>query len=160
MSTTLAPQARPGVSLPPSFVLEHSAGSPEAAARHFSNKLAFECDPSDVNGDLERGVTGFVVVDARSPEVYAAGHVPGAINLPHRAISAETLRQFHRNTIFVTYCTGPNCNAAAKAGARIASLGYRIKEMIGGFEYWQQEGHAVEGSVSVQGNSCGCLPSP
>jgi rhodanese-related sulfurtransferase len=156
MSTTLAPQPRPEVSLPSSFVLEHAPGSPDSAARYFSEKLAFECDPSDLNADLERGVTGFVIVDARSPEVYAAGHVPGAINLPHRTITAETLRHFPRNTTFVTYCTGPNCNAGTKAGARIGAAGYRIKEMIGGFEYWKREGHPVEGSGVSTGKSCDC----
>jgi rhodanese-related sulfurtransferase len=156
MSTTLAPTPRPAVAVPSSFVLEHAPGSPESAARYFSAKLAFECDPSDLNADRERGVTGLVVVDARSPEVYAAGHVPGAINLPHRTITADTLEEYPRSTTFVTYCTGPNCNAGAKAGARIAALGYRIKEMIGGFEYWQQEGHPVEGSGINRGKACDC----
>jgi rhodanese-related sulfurtransferase len=155
MSTTLAPE-RPGIAVPSSFVLEHAPGSPESAARYFSAKLAFECDPSDLAADLERGVNGIVVVDARSPEVYAAGHVPGAISLPHRTIAADTLREYPRSTTFVTYCTGPNCNAGTKAGVRIAALGYRIKEMIGGFEYWKQEGHPVEGSGVNRAKGCDC----
>jgi rhodanese-related sulfurtransferase len=156
MSTVLEPQSPTRVYQTPSFVLEHSGGSPESAARYFSDKLAHECDPSDVNADLERGVTGFVVVDARSPEVYAAGHVPGAVNLPHRTITAESVRQFHRHTTFVTYCTGPNCNAGTKAAVRISALGYRVKEMIGGFEYWKQEGHPIEGSGTSNGKGCDC----
>ena len=127
-----------------SYVLETPAASPESAARYFAEKLAHECDPSDLNADLESGVGGFVVVDARSPEHFAQGHIPGAINLPHRTITAETLAPFPRDTIFVTYCTGPNCNGSNKAATRIGRLGYRVKEMIGGFEYWRREGHPVE----------------
>ena len=155
MSTTLAPPTTE-VYVPPSFVLEHRGGSPESAARYFSDKLAHEVDPSDLNADMERGVTGFVVIDARSAESYVAGHVPGSVNLPHRTITADSLREFPRHTTFVTYCTGPNCNAATKAAVRIGSLGYKVKEMIGGFEYWQSEGHPVEGSAGLSPKSCGC----
>jgi len=43
----------------------------------------------------------------------------------------------------VVYCWSPGCNAAQKAGRIFAEAGYRVKEMIGGFEYWAREGYPV-----------------
>src|SRR5207245_11627846 len=56
---------------------------------------------------------------------------------------------FPYTTLFrsvVVYCWGPACNAATKAAVRLAALGFRVKEMIGGIEYWDREGYGVEGS--------------
>jgi rhodanese-related sulfurtransferase len=52
--------------------------------------------------------------------------------------------------VVVTYCWGPGCNAATKGAARLAALGFRVKEMIGGIEYWRREGHPVEGTEGDQ----------
>jgi len=71
-------------------VLEHDAAHSDTAATHFAARLAFETDCADVGADIAAGITGFVVVDCRRPELFAAGHVPGAINIPHRRITAET----------------------------------------------------------------------
>jgi rhodanese-related sulfurtransferase len=96
--------------------------------------------------DLERAPDRIQVVDARSAEAYGECHVPGAINLPHRSIDARSTAALERDRTLVVYCWGPGCNAAQKAAARLAALGFRVKEMIGGLEYWRREGHAVEGS--------------
>jgi rhodanese-related sulfurtransferase len=47
--------------------------------------------------------------------------------------------------VLVVYCWGPGCNAATKAAAKLASLGFQVKEMIGGLEYWRREGYPVDG---------------
>jgi rhodanese-related sulfurtransferase len=44
------------------------------------------------------------------------------------------------------YCWGPACNGATKAALEFAKLGYDVKEMIGGFEYWVREGFAYNTS--------------
>lgn len=133
-----------------SFVLEHAAATPDEARRHFTARLGVETDPSDVQADLERGVTRIVVIDARSPQHFAECHVPGAINLPHRSITAETTATLSRDVCVVVYCWGPACNAATKAGARLSALGFQVKEMIGGLEYWRHEGYAVEGTLGSE----------
>jgi len=129
-----------------SFVLEHAAAEPDAAGRHFLAKLAFETDPADVHLDMERGHPGIVLVDSRSPEAYTRCHIPGAINLPTRTISAATTASLRRDKVIVTYCWGPGCNGATRAAAKLAALGFRVKEMIGGIGYWRKEGLPVEGS--------------
>lgn len=138
-----------------SFVLEHPAASPADAQRHFSSRLSVETDPSDVHADLERGVGRIVVVDARSAQHYADCHVPGALSLPYRSISAESTAQLARDVCIVVYCWGPACNAAHKAGVRLAALGFQVKEMIGGLEYWRREGYAVEGTVGSEASLYG-----
>lgn len=133
-----------------SFVREHPAADPVDAHRHFMAKLAVETDPSDVHTDLARGAPGIVVVDARTAEQYAECHVPGASSLPHRAITRETTAHLPTDGVIVTYCWGPGCNAATKAAAKLAALGFRVKEMIGGLEYWRREGYAVEGTRGAE----------
>lgn len=130
-----------------SFVLETPAATPDAAQRHFTARLSVECDPADVHADLQRGRGGFVVVDARSAKDYAERHIPGAISVPYRTIGAETTAHLSKDDVIVTYCWSPGCNAASKAAARFAALGFRVKEMIGGIEYWVKEGYATEGTL-------------
>jgi rhodanese-related sulfurtransferase len=125
-------------------VTETPAADPAIAHRHFVSKLAVETDPSDVHFDMERGADGFVLIDARSAESYAQRHIPGAISLPHRSITAETAAALPKDKIVVTYCWGPGCNASTKAAARLAALGFRVKELMGGIEYWEKEGYAVD----------------
>ena len=126
-----------------SLVLETPAADAAMALRHFAAKLAHETDPSDVYVDQQKGVQGFVVVDTRSRDSFAAGHVPGSINLPYRTISLETTSRIPKDTLVIAYCTGPACNASTKGAARFAALGYRVKEMIGGIEGWMAEGYPL-----------------
>ena len=105
------------------------------AAEYFAAKLAFETDADDVASDLASGDAGFVLVDARSAEAYAAGHIPGARGRDEPLADGP----------IVVYCWGPGCNGATKLAHRLAERGRPVKEMIGGFEYWVREGHPVEG---------------
>jgi rhodanese-related sulfurtransferase len=130
----------------PSAVLEYPAAAPQEAQRHFLARLSVETDASDVHADLQRGAQGFVLVDARSPVAFAARRIPGALSLPHRTISAETTVHLRKEDVVVLYCWGPGCNAATKGAAKLAALGFRVKEMLGGLEYWVREGYATEGT--------------
>lgn len=129
-----------------SAVAEHPPLPPAEARRHSLARLACETDPSDVVHDLTRGTGRLIVLDVRSPEDYAKCHVAGARNLPHRRISAETTADLDPEAILVTYCWGLACNAATKAAARLSALGFKVKEMLGGLEYWRLEGCPVEGT--------------
>ncbi|MDQ3820339.1 MAG: rhodanese-like domain-containing protein [Acidobacteriota bacterium] len=130
-----------------SFVLEIPAASPEKAQEHFLYKLAVETDPWDVKTDMERGRTDFIVIDTRSREDYEARHIAGAISLPQRTMNAETTAHLPKDKLMVTYCWGPGCNASTKGALKLASLCFRVKELIGGLEYWIKEGGQVEGNL-------------
>jgi rhodanese-related sulfurtransferase len=122
-----------------------AAATPRLAARHFLDRLAFETDPSDLAADLDAGVPGLVVVDVRDPEAYAAGHIPGAINLPYRTIDQRSTAGLERHALLITYCWGPACNASTKGALALSALGFAVKELLGGLSAWEAEGFAVEG---------------
>ena len=116
------------------------------ALSYFSHRLAFETDVADVAAALEAGGDpGFVLLDARSPRSYEAGHLPGA-RLLTRPFEADDVAALG-DALLVVYCWGPACNGATKAARELAALGRPVKEMIGGFEYWERDGHAVERGV-------------
>lgn len=126
-----------------SQVLRTPAAEPGDAVDHFRSRLVFETDPSDLHADLESGAAGIVIVDARSREAFGRSHIPGAVNLPQHEITADTTARFDRDALYVTYCSGPGCNGSTKGALRLAELGFRVKELIGGIEYWRREGYEL-----------------
>ncbi|WP_299958600.1 rhodanese-like domain-containing protein [uncultured Modestobacter sp.] len=140
---------------------------PAAAAAHFARRLAVETDVADVHAALESGHPGFVLLDSRSAEAWAQGHVPGAVHLPGREIAERASATLAPGIPVVTYCWGPGCNGATRAALALARLGHPVREMIGGFEYWAREGLPVETVTGVtrpavdpltapSGVGCGC----
>jgi len=95
-----------------------------------------------VHASLAEG-SDFVLLDVRSPALFAKGHVPGAINLPHGKIVASKMAAWSAETVFVVYCAGPHCNGAARAALRLAELGRPVKLMAGGITGWLDEGFAL-----------------
>lgn len=114
-----------------------------AALAHFSTLLSFETDCADVHVALASDnpiSVDFVLLDVRSPALYARGHVPGAVNLLHGKIVASRLAEYPPDTLFVTYCAGPHCNGATRAAIKLAQLGRPVKVMTGGMTGWIDEG--------------------
>jgi rhodanese-related sulfurtransferase len=126
----------------PSAVTAIAAAAPDLACAHFAASFSFETDCWDVHDALSR-MPDFVLLDVRSPALFAQGHVPGAINLPHGKIIASRLAQWPEGTVFVTYCAGPHCNGAARGALRLAQLGRPVKIMAGGITGWIDEGFAL-----------------
>jgi rhodanese-related sulfurtransferase len=153
-------EPRMSVDLHTSAVLQLPAADRDTAVAHFAGRLAFEADVSDVAADLGAGVTGWVLVDSRSHESWDQGHVPGAIHLPTREIAARAASVVPEGVTVVTYCWGPGCNGATKAALEFAKLGYPVKEMIGGFEYWAREGLPVETASGVDRRPTDPLTAP
>lgn len=115
-----------------------AAPSAEAEA-HFAAEFSFETDCWDVH-DALASEPDFVLLDVRSPALFARGHVPGAINLPHGKLVESKLAAWPADTLFVTYCAGPHCNGAARGALRLARLGRPVKIMAGGIMGWLDEG--------------------
>lgn len=120
------------------------AAPADAAVAHFEAEFTFETDCWDTHAAMTSGEPGFVLLDVRSPALFAAGHVPGAINLPHGKIIESKLVEWPRDTLFVTYCAGPHCNGAARGALRLAKLGRPVKIMAGGITGWLDEGFTLE----------------
>jgi rhodanese-related sulfurtransferase len=107
--------------------------------------LSFEADCADVFTDLRAGITGFTVIDTRPEKHYEAGHVPGALNIPHRRLGAASLAAHGvpATSVLITYCAGPHCNASTRGALRLSELGREVKEMPGGMLGWMAEGFPV-----------------
>src|SRR5450830_128674 len=135
---------QPKRSLNMSIVTEIAAAPPAIALAHFASILEFETDCWDVHHALTTGQHDFVLLDVRGAEQFAAGHIAGAIHLPHGKIISSKLAQFPVDTVFVTYCAGPHCNGATRAAIRLARLERPVKVMPGGITGWIDEGFALE----------------
>jgi rhodanese-related sulfurtransferase len=118
------------------------------AVLHFREKLAFETDAWDLN-EMLREKANVVIVDARTETAYAQEHIPGAINLPHRNMNADSTRHLDRAATYITYCDGIGCNASTKGALKLAELGFEVKELIGGIEWWKRDGYPTESTLVV-----------
>ncbi|MEU9195590.1 rhodanese-like domain-containing protein [Streptomyces hundungensis] len=137
MTTQLTTPANP--------VLRVAPAAPADAAAYFRASLVFHADVSDVASVLAAGGDpGFVVLDSRSTASWDQGHVPGAVHLPTALIAEQAERLLDKSVPVVTYCWGPGCNGGTRAALALAELGFQVKEMLGGFEYWVREGFAFE----------------
>lgn len=110
------------------------------ALQHFASSFEYETDCADVHAALAGGQPDFVLFDVRSPALYAAGHVPGALNMPYGKMVQAKLGVYPRDTLFVVYCAGPHCNGAHRGAERLAALERPVKLMIGGVTGWLDEG--------------------
>ncbi len=119
------------------------AAPSDQALAHFESSFTFETDCWDTHDALTSGEPGFVLLDVRSPAMYAHGHIPGAVSLPHGKIVTSRMEQYPADTLFVVYCAGPHCNGAAKGATRLARLGRPVKLMAGGVTGWIDEGFSL-----------------
>lgn len=113
------------------------------AIAHFAARLRFETDASDVRAAQLAGEP-FVLIDSRGDAAWSAGRAEGAVHLPTAQIAARAPLEVPAGTAVVVYCWGPGCNGGTKAALAFAELGYSVREMLGGFEYWAREGLPVE----------------
>lgn len=127
-----------------------------AQQAHYENKLACEIDSWDLSVAVAAGER-VVVIDTRSPEAFAREHIPGAINVPHRTMRAESVAAIDRTSLIVTYCDGIGCNASTKGALAMTRLGFRVKELIGGLDWWKRDGHpTAQGEAADAAGECGC----
>ncbi|MGW5046525.1 rhodanese-like domain-containing protein [Streptomyces griseoluteus] len=143
-----------------SAVLSVPAAAPAEAVAHYAARLAFEADVSDVHADLTSGTPGVVVVDTRSDAAWEQGHIPGALHIPTAQIADLAPQLIDPAQTVVTYCWGPGCNGATRAALAFARLGYQVKEMLGGFEYWAREGFAYDSATGAEQRPVDDLTAP
>jgi rhodanese-related sulfurtransferase/DNA-binding MarR family transcriptional regulator len=93
---------------------------------------------------LQRVRDGMVtILDVRPNEEYAAGHVPGALNVPLKELEQQ-LEKLPRDQEVVAYCRGPYCILAFEAVARLREEGFKARRLEDGFPEWQYAGLPVE----------------
>jgi rhodanese-related sulfurtransferase/DNA-binding transcriptional ArsR family regulator len=127
----------------------------EVAERHLADvnrlvddylKVKDSLEPVPAAQLLERARDGLVMVlDVRPPEEYAAGHLPGAINIPLEELEKH-LDELDPSQEIVAYCRGPHCVLAFDAVSRLRERGVNAKRLEGGLPEWRLEGLPVETS--------------
>ncbi|MDA3833544.1 MAG: metalloregulator ArsR/SmtB family transcription factor [Spirochaetales bacterium] len=83
------------------------------------------------------------VLDVRPPEEYAAGHVPGALNIPLHELE-QRLDELGKDQEIVAYCRGPHCVLAFDAVARLREKGLKARRLEDGYPEWKTAGLLVE----------------
>ena len=145
----------------PSLVLAHPPAAPADAAVCLQAKLACYTDAADLAHDLAARAPGFAVIDARAPAAYRDGHIPGATSFPHRTMDAASTAGLARELVYIVYCDGIGCNASTQGAWKLARLGFQVKELIGGLDFWKRDGHPTAqgeapGALAASGAGCGC----
>ncbi len=121
----------------------------------YENKLAYEMDPADLFSALEND-ENIVVIDARQKFGYDKEHIPTAINIPHKEMSIESTQHLDKDKTYICYCDGIGCNASTKGALNMAKLGFEVKELIGGIEWWKFDGYETVGSQPTKGTEINC----
>jgi rhodanese-related sulfurtransferase len=123
----------------------------------YESKLAYEMDPSDLY-DVFENSTEYVALDARQTFGYDREHIPSAINIPHKEMTEESTKHLDRTKTYVCYCDGIGCNASTKGALKMTKLGFKVKELMGGIEWWKFDGYATEGTKPTAGSAfvCAC----
>jgi rhodanese-related sulfurtransferase/DNA-binding transcriptional ArsR family regulator len=98
---------------------------------------------------LRRMREGLVtVIDTRPAEEFAAGHLPGALNLPLGELKRR-LRELPRNQEIVAYCRGPYCVLSYEAVAELRKRGFWAARLEDGYPEWKAAGLPVEQSPNL-----------
>lgn len=121
----------------------------EKAVEFFQHELDYKTNPHGVMQVLNGNVKNVTIIDLRTEKAFAEGHIPGAINLPydkyHNFDGPESqfpgLRKDGYNYV---YCYELLCNLGQKAAKKFASVGYPVKEIVGGYKSWKEAGNPIE----------------
>jgi rhodanese-related sulfurtransferase len=129
----------------------------EEQLSYYEHKLKFEMDSFDLKRAMELGEK-VQAIDARSVESYENEHIPGAINIPHRSMTDDNTSHLDKNILYVTYCDGIGCNASTHGALKMLKLGFRVKELMGGIDWWKRDSYETHGIKATEGKkiACGC----
>jgi len=123
----------------------------------YEQKLKFEVDSWDLLEAIKNGEK-VIALDARSKESFEREHIPGAINIPHRTMTLANTAHLDRDYLYITYCDGIGCNASTKGALNMVKLGFQVKELIGGIDWWKRDGYETIGEKANNDKiiACGC----
>lgn len=93
---------------------------------------------------VERMKSGKVVIlDARPPNEYEAGHIAGALSVPVETLR-KRLKDLPKSKEFVAYCRGPYCVYADRAVELLRASGRKARRLEAGLPEWKASGFPVE----------------
>ena len=122
---------------------------------HYENKLNFEMDSSDLFSAM-KNKENIVAIDVRKKEAYDRSHIPSSINLYHQDMNEESTKDFDKNTLYISYCDGIGCNGSTKGALNMSRLGFNVKELMGGHDWWLRDGYETKGKEGQAPSSISC----
>jgi rhodanese-related sulfurtransferase len=124
-------------------VAEHRAADVEKLLQAWlAHRDELEAVPArEVLARVRRGL--ITVLDVRPAEEYAAGHVPGAINVPVDRLE-KYLSKLPKRKEVIAYCRGPYCLMSFEAVEKLRKRGFKAKRLQDGYPEWRAAGLPVE----------------
>jgi rhodanese-related sulfurtransferase len=127
----------------------------EEQQAYYEQKLKFEVDSWDLADAIKNGEK-VIALDTRIKDLFEQEHIPGAINIPHRTMTVERTAYLDKEYLYVTYCNGIGCNGSTKGALKMLKLGFRVKELTGGLDWWKRDGYETIGTSNNKPIVCGC----
>lgn len=85
-----------------------------------------------------------VIIDARSHDAYDREHIPGALSIPSDHLGPHLVKDYDKDTPFVTYCTDLECEASTVAAKKLDRYGYKkVLEYKAGIMDWKAHGQTT-----------------
>ena len=88
--------------------------------------------------DMMAQETGYIILDVRRPDEFAAGHIPNAINVPNESIGTSDIPELpDKDQLIMVYCRSGR--RSKEAAEKLVKLGYTNIVEFGGILYWKGE---------------------
>ena len=108
------------------------------AACGVSSKTSYRQITADEAAQMMQEETGFVLLDVRTQEEYASGHIPGAICIPNETIGSEEIPELpDKDQLILVYCRSGN--RSKQASQKLAEQDYTNVVEFGGINGWTGE---------------------
>ena len=105
------------------------------AACGASSKPSYRQITADEAARMMQEETDFVLLDVRTQEEYASGHIPGAICIPNETIGSEEIPELpDKDQLILVYCRSGN--RSKQASQKLAEQGYSNVVEFGGINGW------------------------
>ena len=124
-------------------IAERNVAEVERVVRSYFNKLD-DLEPV-TRKQLLRMIRedAVMVLDVRPPDEFALGHVPGAVNIPLRALK-ERLSEINPDREIVAYCRGEYCVLSFEAVALLRARGFKVRRLEEGLPEWRAAGMPIK----------------
>ena len=103
-----------------------------------SNSNTYRQVTAEEAANMMQSETDYIILDVRTAQEYASGHIPGAINIPNETIATENVQQLpDKEQLILVYCRSGN--RSKQAAGKLVDLGYTNIVEFGGINDWSGE---------------------
>ncbi len=103
-----------------------------------SNSNAYQQITAEETAKMMQSATDYIVLDVRTEQEYASGHIPGAVNIPNETIASGAIQQLpDKEQLILVYCRSGN--RSKQASEKLVNLGYTNIVEFGGINDWSGE---------------------